>query len=425
MNTKIITLKDIVELVIDYRGKTPKKLGGKWSEFGIKALSAKNIKNGEIVRKDSIRYVDEELYYKWMKNEIEKGDILLTSEATFGEIYYWESDEKIVLSQRIFGIRCNSNKVYPKFIYFYMLSPMFQWELKSRATGTTVKGLRQPELLKCKLNIPDYDNQTKIAKILSNIENKIKVIKKINHNLDTIAKLIYKGYFEDFKFFSDIRFKNSELGKIPDNWKTFDLNSIAKIYNGYSYKSKELQKSNCAMLTIKNFNRNGSFKTEGFKEIVYSEKIKDFHFINENDVLIACTDVTQNADIIGNCILLQNKKDYKEIIMSMDLVKVESKFPEINNFLLASILKSYRFKKHILGYVNGTTVLHLDKKGILNFTVALPQDLSKLVNIEKKLEYIYRKISINSKEINYLENLKSILLPKLMSGEIDVSNIKL
>ena len=184
MNTKIITLKDIVELVIDYRGKTPKKLGGKWSEFGIKALSAKNIKNGEIVRKDSIRYVDEELYYKWMKNEIEKGDILLTSEAPFGEIYYWESDEKIVLSQRIFGIRCNSNKVYPKFIYFYMLSPMFQWELKSRATGTTVKGLRQPELLKCKLNIPDYDNQTKIAKILSNIENKIKVIKKINHNLE-------------------------------------------------------------------------------------------------------------------------------------------------------------------------------------------------------------------------------------------------
>ena len=72
---KELALGDITELVIDYRGKTPKKLGGDWSETGYKALSAKNIKTGRIVQPDTIRYVDEEMYRKWMKEEVQRGDI--------------------------------------------------------------------------------------------------------------------------------------------------------------------------------------------------------------------------------------------------------------------------------------------------------------------------------------------------------------
>ena len=121
-----VNLGDIVSLVIDYRGKTPKKLGSDWSEKGIRALSAKNIKTGNIIREDTIRYVDEELYKKWMKDEIKRNDIIITSEAPFGEVFFWNSDEKIVLSQRLFGIRCNNHLVDPKFIYFYMTSDEFQ-----------------------------------------------------------------------------------------------------------------------------------------------------------------------------------------------------------------------------------------------------------------------------------------------------------
>lgn len=409
-----ITLDDIVSLVIDYRGKTPKKLGSDWSESGIRALSAKNIKTGKIIREDAIRYVDIDLYNKWMKDEIKRNDILITSEAPFGEVFFWDSDEKIVLSQRLFGVRCDENKVDPKFIYFYMTSEMFQWELQSRATGTTVKGLRQPELLKCEIQLPNRDNQRKISYILSNIETKINILKKLNRNLQNLIKILYKEYFESF-----------ELNNVPDDWELVNIGSIIDIYNGYSYKGTELQESDCGMVTIKNFNRDGSFRIDGFKEIVYSNKIKKHHFINENDVLISCTDVTQDADIIGNCIIVLDKQNYDELIMSMDLVKIESKIPEINNFLLASIFKSYNFKKHILGYVNGTTVLHLDKKGIKKFKIALPKDLSELKNISERFELIYSEIQCNQKEINKLTNLRDTLLPKLMSGEIDVSKIEM
>ena len=299
-------------------------------------------------------------------------------------------------------------------LFFGYAVNMIEKNIENLAEGST----GQTELSRTRLgeeifiNLPSKDNQKKIAYILSNIDKKIESNEKINKNLRNLIKLLYKHYFESF-----------ELDNIPENWEIINIESIIDIYNGYSYKGNELQESNCAMVTIKNFNRDGSFRMDGFKEIIYSNKIKKHHFINENDVLISCTDVTQDADIIGNCIIVLDKQNYNELIMSMDLVKIKSKIPEINNFLLASILKSYNFKKHILGYVNGTTVLHLDKKGIKKFKIALPKDVSELKNISKRFELIYAEIQCNQKEINKLTNLRDTLLPKLMSGEIDVSQI--
>ena len=144
-------LQDFTLLIIDYRGKTPLKLGLNWSNSGYRALSAKNIKTGHIVNEESIYYGDDELYSAWMKDEVKKGDILITSEAPFGEVFYWDSDEKIILSQRLFCLR--PKNIMPKYLYYAMTSAPFQAELKARATGTTVTGLRQPELLKC--NVPE------------------------------------------------------------------------------------------------------------------------------------------------------------------------------------------------------------------------------------------------------------------------------
>ena len=175
-------LGEITELIIDYRGKTPKKLGGDWSDHGYRALSAKNIKTGKIVQPDTIRYVDETLYHKWMKDEIKRGDILITSEAPFGQIYFWDSDEKIVLSQRLFGVRIQKD-YDPRFIYYYMTTPEFQGELSGRATGTTVIGLRQPELLKCVVRCPNVLTQHKISSVLSALDEKIELNEKLNDNL--------------------------------------------------------------------------------------------------------------------------------------------------------------------------------------------------------------------------------------------------
>ena len=98
-------LGEIVSEIIDYRGKTPKKLGGDWAKSGIMALSAMNVKQGRLVNLEKAKFISEELYKIWMKSEIAKNDILMTSEAPFGEVYYLAEKKKICLSQRLFCIR--------------------------------------------------------------------------------------------------------------------------------------------------------------------------------------------------------------------------------------------------------------------------------------------------------------------------------
>lgn len=179
---KRLSLGEITENVIDCRGKTPKKLGGDWSESGYRALSAKNIKTGRIVQLDTIRYINDEMYKRWMKEEVQRGDILITSEAPFGQIFFWDSEEKIVLSQRLFCVRIKP-EYDARFIYYYMTTPAFQSELEGRATGTTVIGLRQPELMKCVIRCPRIQEQKAIATVLSAIDAKIVVNEKLNDNL--------------------------------------------------------------------------------------------------------------------------------------------------------------------------------------------------------------------------------------------------
>lgn len=185
-------LREFTSFVIDYRGKTPLKLGLKWSSSGYRALSAKNIKTGRIVNEDSIYHGDETLYKAWMKDEIRRGDILITSEAPFGEVFYWDSDEKIILSQRLFCLR--PQNILPQFLYYAMTSRPFQSELLSRATGTTVTGLRQPELLKCMVPVKSSEEQQHIVDILGSIDEKIENNEQLINIFENLAAKKYLDF---------------------------------------------------------------------------------------------------------------------------------------------------------------------------------------------------------------------------------------
>ncbi len=170
--------------------------------------------------------------------------------------------------------------------------------------------------------------------------------------------------------------------------------------------------SNIAMATIKNFDRTGGFNIRGFKEIKPNKIVKKEKYAKLFDILVAHTDLTQNADIIGNAEPILNTSKYSKIIYSMDLVKVTPKAEKISPFLLALLLQGDRFKKHCLGYVNGTTVLHLSKKALKEFEFPFPTSFSDLDNIAKFAERNYKLIANNMKENQKLQNLKQVLLSK-------------
>ncbi|MGI0479491.1 restriction endonuclease subunit S [Geminocystis sp. CENA526] len=189
-------LGDVLSLIIDYRGKTPKKLSSDWSLTGIPALSAKNIKDGKIIREESMYYVDQDLYNKWMKDELKKHDILLTSEAPLGEIYYLANNNKYVLSQRLFALRVKNNFSSP-YLYQWLKSEQGQFLLNRRATGSTVQGIRQVELKKVEIIIPEIEILEKITKlwfsILEKMDVNFKQIKTLTKTRDELLPKLMSG----------------------------------------------------------------------------------------------------------------------------------------------------------------------------------------------------------------------------------------
>lgn len=196
---KIKKLDDLLNLIIDHRGKTPKKLGSDWSEKGMPAISAKNIKNRKLVNVDKIKFINRETYVKWMKNEVEKGDIILTSEAPLGETYLINEDSKWVLSQRLYAMRTNESLNY---IYFweYVNSHYFQNELTKRSSGSTVTGIRQKELIQILVIVPPLKFQKKYFEILNplvdDITRRNNEITMLTQLRDTLLPKLMSGEIE-------------------------------------------------------------------------------------------------------------------------------------------------------------------------------------------------------------------------------------
>lgn len=296
---------------------------------------------------------------------------------------------------------------------YYLLSSL---HLNERRIGTSQPLLTQNILNNIEVEIPELAIQKRISSILELFDEKIKLNNKINNNLEQQIRTLCNAWLNEYVPFG---------GSCPNDWELTPLASFAKFISGYSYKGGELKESTTAMATIKNFDRKGGFKLDGYKEIIPSSKLKPEHHVELFDTLVAHTDLTQNAEVIGNAEPVLSFSGYNDIIFSMDIVKVIPDNPAISKFLIAAILQTQQFKSHCLGYVNGTTVLHLSKRALPEYSLRLPRDLKVLQPLDDAVSSMYQQIALNIDESVQLATLRDSLLTKLMSGELDVSNIDL
>ena len=218
-------LIDILDTLIDYRGKTPNKV-----ERGIPLITAKIVKNGRIETPTEFLPVEE--YKDWMvRGYPQVGDVVLTTEAPLGEVAQLK-DDKIALAQRIVCLRGKEDALDNTYLKYFLMSNIGQYRLKARETGTTVTGIKQSELKEVLIDYPNYELQQKIASILSSLDNKIELNRRINDNLEQQAQALFKSWFVDFEPFKDGKFVESELGMIPKGWRVGTLNEIGNVVGG-------------------------------------------------------------------------------------------------------------------------------------------------------------------------------------------------
>ena len=303
--------------------------------------------------------------------------------------------------------------VLPAYLNYVMQSPRFIAELRQYVRGMKVFRVHPNDAARISIDLPSLDKQAKVVAILDAIFEKQLINNRLNGYLEELRKIIVSKEI------------SCSIEREGSQWQHIPLKDVAQIQSGYSYKSAELvERSAIGMLGIKNFNRDGSYRSDGCKPIVPA-RAKASQFVELGEIIVAHTDLTQNADIIGRAIQVIDSGGYERMLASCDLVKVSSSDASISNELLAAMLQTEDFHNHCLGFVNGTTVLHLGKKALPEYMLKLPVDMQ----LRDRLELLFKSIAALQanilRENRALEITRDALLPKLMSGEIDVSKIDL
>jgi type I restriction enzyme S subunit len=173
----VYTLDDLIEKYLDFRGKTPLKLGMNWGGGDIRALSANNVQMGAVNFDKECYYGSIDLYNKWMnKGDCEKGDVLMTMEAPLGNVAQVPDDKKYILSQRTILLKNKRVKIIKDFMYYLFCNNSFQSSLFINSTGSTVRGIQQKKLARLKVIIPKITKEQNLVSLrLKAIDNKINI----------------------------------------------------------------------------------------------------------------------------------------------------------------------------------------------------------------------------------------------------------
>ena len=322
------------------------------------------------------------------------------------------SDLPLILAQRVARIRAIDG-VSQQFLKYTILNKKFERYIIKIQTGTSIPHISLGQIKDFNFILPPLTEQKAIAKILTAFDDKIELLQAQNKTLETMAQTIFKEWFGKYQ---------QELNP-PNGWRTFSLSELVDTINGYSYKGKELvEESNEALVSLKSFDRNGGFQTRGFKPFKGSPKTQ--HEVKIGDLVVAHTDLTQDAEVLGNPAFVFDNGGFEKMYITMDLVKVISKNENIGSSFLYYLMKDRYFKGHCVGYSNGTTVLHLSKKAIPEYELYLPENFDLIKKFTKIANDTTNKISLNKDAIKSLTKTRDTLLPKLMSGQVRVNNIK-
>lgn len=417
MEFKKVKLGEIGKIVGGGTPKTKEELyyGGEIAWITPKDLSLNKSKY--------IFYGERNITEEGLKNSsaklLPKGTVLFSSRAPIGYVAIAGND---LATNQGFKSVIPAENVDSEFIYYLLINNVEN--IKNFGVGSTFREVSGSVMKNIEIMIPDFSIQRKIAKILNTLDSKIEINNKIISNLESQAQAIFKSWFVDFEPFQDGDFVESELGMIPEGWEVRELKDVSKRINGFSYTSKDIfDESDINMITIKNFDRNGGLQNDSIKPISKNSRIKKDHYLKTNDILMACTDLTQKADIIGGVLLYFENENFDNEIFSMDLIKLVP-FEKDDTFFFYYYLKNPIFKLFAENASSGTTVLHLSKKAVDNFNIVYP--IKK--HIDRFNDYVFPIIKKQRNLLTQntkLAELRDALLPKLMAGEIDVSNIKI
>lgn len=389
--------------------------GGKRLPKGVNLITQKNShpyirvrdlgKSKTIELNSSYEYVDEITQKQIQRYITQKGDILISIVGTIGLI--------AIVGGSLDGANLTENcvklvkldKIDSEYLYYYLKSPFGQQNISRGTVGAVQAKLPIKNIQDFSIICPELiSDQRRIASILSSLDRKIELNNKINADLEEMAQAIFKNWFVDFEPFKDGKFVDSELGMIPEGWKVGRLTEIASYMNGLAMQKfpPENNEDSLPVLKIKELGQ-GFCGTDSDR---CSCNLKDECKIHDGDVIFSWSG-TLLVDVWcgGDCGLNQH------------LFKVTSKdYPKWFYY--------YWTKHHLREFIHiakdkAVTMGHIKRGHLEEAMVAIP-DNDSMEKAHELFEPILSKMISLRLESSRLSSLRDALLPRLMSGELEV-----
>ena len=397
-------------------GGTPKTSVPEYWSGEIPWLSVKDFVSVTKYVYDTEKHISELGLLNSSTKLLEKNDIVISARGTVGAMAM--IPDPMCFNQSCFGLRGN-NIVDKNFLYYLTRTKVD--ELRKTAHGSVFDTITRETFDNLRCLVPPLQTQQKIGNILSSLDSKIELNKRINDNLEQQAQALFKSWFVDFEpFLREEFFKSDSLfGDIPVGWHIVAIKDLSVYITDYvANGSFASLRENVRLYDKPNyahFIRNTDLKAESYKMYVdkHSYEFLSKSVLEGGEIIISnvgdvgsvflCPKLEKPMTLGNNIILLRPKKDYL-------------------TFYLYMLFKGGIGQHLIDGVTGGSAQRKFNKTDFRSIKVMMPP-VNILIKFDRIVKPIFSKIEENRDEISRLTSLRDTLLPKLMSGELKINDI--
>jgi len=342
------SIEDLMERIIDYRGKTPSK-----TDSGIPLITAKIIKEGRIG--EPTEFIAHETYSPWMRRGLpQRGDVLITTEAPLGEVAQI-FNEKVALAQRVILLRGKAEELNNSYLKYVLQSKDVQKQLITKSTGTTVLGIKQSELRKVLIPLPPLEEQRRIAAILDKADA---VRRKRKEAIALTEELLRSAFLEMF----------GDPVTNPKGWSTVPFSQLVQgeMRNGLSPSNKGTYRGQ--VLTLSAITQ-GSFNSSERKTAEFDVPPPKDKMIRKSDLLVCRGN--GNINLVG-CARFPDT-DYNDVMFPDTIIGVPINSSLVNSNYLETLWNGSSVRRQIeqqARTTNGTQ--KINQKVLNNIQILLP-----------------------------------------------------
>lgn len=391
MEWKEVTATEYCSKIADGTHDSPKR-----QNFGKYLITSKHIK-GHSIDFDNAYFISEDDYQKIIKrSKVDKWDVIISMIGEYCGFCYVEDSNFTDYAVKNVGIFKVGERIKSLWLYYYLTSPDGKAQLKSIRAGSSQPYISLGALRDLIIPVPSIEKMKEIVSILSSLDRKIELNNKINVDLEEMAQAIFKNWFVDFEPFKDGKFVDSELGMIPEGWKVGGLFDIAEIFDK---KRKPLS---------------GNVREKMDKIYPYYGATSCMDYVDDYIFDGIYTLIGEDGSVVK-----ENGLPYMQYVWGKMWVNNHAHILQGKNGYSTEMIHALLSITNIKFLVTGAVQAKLSQGNMQKILVAIPPK-NVLDEIRPVIDNLYSKIRSLSDENSRLSLLRDTLLPRLMSGELEV-----